>query len=147
MTHLRRVLLALLAVALGACAKTEPPPRFAPPNPARSDAAPLDAAELDTLEAIDTSPAAAAASPSLPEPPEPAAPVPRVDDELCRSACENALSVTLAELPESAIASMRDELTRALKDDCPARCVAKASLESARCIASAKSALALASCP
>lgn len=78
--------------------------------------------------------------------PEPQ-PEPRIDTELCRSACENALAVTLGELPETAIASMRDELTRALRDDCPARCLAKASLESARCIASAKTALALASCP
>jgi hypothetical protein len=130
-----------------ACAKSEPPPRFAPPTPNRtdSDADVRTEAVEDTDAVLAPGQPVAATTPMEPAPATPAAPL--VDDALCRSACENALTVTLAELPEATIASMRDELTRALRDDCPARCVAKASLESARCIANAKTALALASCP
>lgn len=154
------------ALTLSACARAEPPPRFAPPTASRTEAGPPDggdglgAAEpvlsVNAVDAVDAvvqideidaglapTVAARAPAPREPAPPE----VPLVDAELCRSACENALAVTLAELPQTTIASMRDELTRALKDDCPTRCVAKASLESARCIASARTALALASCP
>lgn len=139
--------LMLALCAMTACAKSEPPPRFAPPTPARAEA---DAdPRPEAAEEADAGPAnGPAVAPPITARPAPGAPeAPSVDDELCRSACENALTVTLAELPETAIASMRDELTRALRDDCPARCVAKASLESARCIASARTALALASCP
>lgn len=154
------------ALTLSACARAEPPPRFAPPTASRTEAGPPDSGDglgaaepvlsvnaVDAVDAvvqideIDAGPAPTVAA-RAPAPREPAPPeVPLVDAELCRSACENALAVTLAELPQTTIASMRDELTRALKDDCPTRCVAKASLESARCIASARTALALASCP
>lgn len=160
------------ALTLSACARAEPPPRFAPPTASRTEAGPPDSGDglgaaepvlsvsaVNAVDAVDAvvavvqideidaglapTVAARAPAPKEPAPPE----VPLVDAELCRSACENALAVTLAELPQTTIASMRDELTRALKDDCPTRCVAKASLESARCIASARTALALASCP
>lgn len=140
------------ALLLAACARSEPPPRFAPPTPERTGEVepaepPADADPLPAPSMATPTPAGPGAPTSAPQAaPEPQ-PEPRIDTELCRSACENALAVTLGELPETAIASMRDELTRALRDDCPARCLAKASLESARCIASAKTALALASCP
>jgi len=76
-------------------------------------------------------------------PPAPTA----IDPAICRAACDNALSVTLTELPETTAASMREELKRVLETECPSRCLAKASVESAHCIATARSALALASCP
>lgn len=141
------LVLILAFSASSACARSEPPPRFAPPTPARAEAD--TDARGEALEDIDTgsAPGQPVAPPSPEELADAAPEAPVVDAELCRSACENALTVTLAELPETAIASMRDELTRALRDDCPTRCMAKASLESARCIATAKSALALASCP
>lgn len=151
-----RIFLVCASLFLLACGRSEPPPRFAPPNPERTEE--LEPAEEPADGDALSDPGMATPAPTAPGTPTsapgapPAAqpdppPAPQIDTELCRSACENALTVTLGELPETAIASMRDELTRALRDDCPARCIAKASLESARCIASAKTALALASCP
>jgi len=66
---------------------------------------------------------------------------------LCRDACDNALAVTLAELPTNASADMRRELERAVARDCAGRCLQRASAESARCVARAKTALELAACP
>jgi len=66
--------------------------------------------------------------------------------ELCRVACSNALKVVTAELPAGAGKAMREEIERAMVEDCPGRCLRKASMESARCIAAAKTALELATC-
>lgn len=66
---------------------------------------------------------------------------------LCREACDNALAITLAELPESTSAEMKRDLERAVARDCAGRCLQRASLASARCIARARTALELASCP
>lgn len=66
--------------------------------------------------------------------------------ELCREACANAHRLVLAELPADTAKAMREEVQRALERECPGRCMQRASLESARCIATAKSALELATC-
>lgn len=66
---------------------------------------------------------------------------------LCREACDNALAITLAELPENTSAEMKRDLERAVARDCAGRCLQRASLDSARCIARARTALELASCP
>ncbi len=88
-------------------------------------------------------PADEAQTPPAPTPPTPTT----LDPATCRAACDNALAVTLAELPDATAPSMREELKRVLDTECPSRCLAKASIESAHCIANARSALALASCP
>lgn len=67
--------------------------------------------------------------------------------ELCRVACENTHRLVLAELPSDTAQAMRDEVARAMTNECPGRCLQRASLESARCIAQAKTALELAACP
>ena len=67
--------------------------------------------------------------------------------ELCRLACDNTQRLVLAELPSDTAQAMRDEVERAMAKDCPGRCLQRASLESARCIAQAKTALELAACP
>lgn len=66
--------------------------------------------------------------------------------ELCREACANTLRIVGGELPQEAAASVREELERALTAECPGRCLQRASVESARCIAAAKTALELAAC-
>lgn len=66
--------------------------------------------------------------------------------ELCREACANTLRIVASELPQDAAASVREELERALTAECPGRCLQRASIESARCIAAAKTALELAAC-
>jgi len=66
--------------------------------------------------------------------------------ELCREACANAHRLVLAELPIDTAKAMREEVQRALERECPGRCLQRASLASARCIATAKSALELAAC-
>jgi hypothetical protein len=67
--------------------------------------------------------------------------------ELCKEACANAHRLVEAELAADTAKAMREEVERALERDCPGRCLQRASLESARCIAGAKSALELAACP
>jgi hypothetical protein len=49
-------------------------------------------------------------------------------------------------LPTDAV-DMRSAISDAMSRDCARRCLERASLESARCIAAAKSALELARCP
>jgi len=66
--------------------------------------------------------------------------------ELCREACANAHRLVLAELSADTAKAMREEVQRALERECPGRCMQRASLDSARCIATAKSALELAAC-
>ncbi len=66
--------------------------------------------------------------------------------ELCRQACINAQRLVELELSAETAPAMRQEIERALTRDCPGRCLQRASLESARCIATAKSALELAAC-
>lgn len=142
MPLLHRFVVVALAT-MGACSRPETAPRFAPPTDARTEAVASDAEDDAAVEfEVAQTPTHDVITPDT------AAAVPaEVDAEVCRLACDNALAVTLAELPDSAAPSMRDELTRALREECPSRCVAKSSLESARCIAAAKSALALAACP
>lgn len=70
-----------------------------------------------------------------------------VTREVCASACQNALRVTLGELAADTSAAMRAEIERALKDDCPAQCLARGSLASVTCVAQARTALELAACP
>jgi len=117
---------------------------------------PADPAAVAAPEAespADKTPLASSEAPPSPPTPSPAAPAaapppaPTLDPATCRAACDNALSVTLAELPDTTAPSMREELKRVLDTECPSRCLAKASVESAQCIANARSALALASCP
>ena len=67
--------------------------------------------------------------------------------DLCKAACDNALRVTLAELPAETTGGMRGEITRALETTCPERCTARGSPMSVRCVAEAKTALELAACP
>ena len=71
----------------------------------------------------------------------------QVSEASCKAACQNALRVTLAELPADSAAAMRGEITRALEDTCPSQCVAKGSIDSVRCVAEARTALELAACP
>ena len=132
-----------LVVSILGCSRSEPPPRFAPPTPPPTPAIDIPIAEDAPVSDDVEPPTEPDVQVDTPEPPPPET----VDAEVCRAACDNALTVTLAELPEAAAPSKREELTRALREDCPARCLSKASLESARCIAGAKSALQLAACP
>lgn len=67
--------------------------------------------------------------------------------ERCRAACDNAKRVTLNELPADIAPTMREAIERAMTRDCPRRCVDRASIESVRCIESARTALEFAACP
>ena len=89
-----------------------------------------------------TAPPAGSAAAGERAPPSIVTPLP----ELCRDACANAHRLVLAELPADTAKAMREEVQRALERECPGRCLQRASLDSARCIASAKSALELAAC-
>jgi len=142
-----RALLALLLLA--AC--REDAPRAAPevlaPEPAPpSEVKAPPSEEASVAPPLTTTPAPDASEPpSAPEPREPS--VVTELPELCRLACENALHLVLGELPEDTAKAMRDEVRQAMVRDCPGRCLQRASLESARCGANAKSALELAACP
>jgi len=70
-----------------------------------------------------------------------------VNEVTCKAACQNALHVTLAELPVETTEVMRAELVRVLETTCPSQCVARGSLASVRCVAQARTALELAACP
>lgn len=132
-----------------------PPPHEAPEV---ERAAALEPAVL-AVDAPDTSDAREDVLAS-PRPPDVAAPAPRTPDdpgrpppsvvtplpELCRQACANTLRILSAELPADAAPSMHAELERSLGAECHGRCLQRASVASARCIASATSALELAEC-
>jgi len=135
-----------LALAISgwlACGRDEAPPSsFASPDTAATAGAP-----------------AAPTPPEAPPPPTPPgeahapaalATEPLVLTELpalCRGACDNALAVTLAELPSDTSEEMRRDLQRAVARDCAGRCLQRASAESARCVARARTALELSACP
>lgn len=89
-----------------------------------------------------TNPAPRTPDDSSRPPPSVVTPLP----ELCRQACANTLRILSAELPADAAPAMRAELERSLGAECHGRCLQRASIASARCIASATSALELAAC-
>ena len=70
-----------------------------------------------------------------------------VSREACEAACQNALRVTLAELPAGTAPAMEREIDKALREKCPSQCVDKGSVESVTCVAHAKTGLELAACP
>lgn len=135
-------MLAALAAAASAC-KDERPIRMGEARPTRR----VETRDI-VVEAKDAV-ADASAEPEVDVAPGDAPPgePDEVTADACRAACQNALRLTLAELPDAASVRMREEITRTLEADCPTRCVAKGSVASVRCIAAAKTALELAACP
>jgi len=137
-----------IALALVAC-KDERPIRMgearATRRPELRDAGPAGAVGVETS---DVSVGAAATDVDLEVEGDAPPPAPeRVTDETCRAACQNALRLTLGELPEATSVKMREEIARVMDDECPKRCLERGSLASVRCIADAKTALELAACP
>lgn len=140
-----RVSLALAVLTLVACGRETPVPTDAP-----------NVETLDLSRARDLDASASSTPPDAPPDPTSDAAPPQAGreplivtelPELCRRACDNALALTLGELPADTSADMRRELERAVSRDCPGRCLQRASAESARCIAEARTTLALAACP
>lgn len=155
MSLLKRILLASSVVWL-ACGRAEPPQRAPSAPMTREVVVARDGIDAPT-EDVASAPVADIVEVGLPdaEPPEVVAATEQTSEpsvltplpELCRQACANAHRLVLAELPADTAKAMRDEVGRALERECPGRCLQRASVESARCFVSAKSALELAVCP
>jgi len=127
---------ALLLLAFACRGEPAPPPVATPASAA------LDAMATAPTPA-DAQAVAAATPPEAPRsPPSVVTPLP----ELCRKACANTLRIVGAELPADAAPAIRAELERSLGAPCHARCMQRASVTSAQCVAAATTALELAEC-
>ncbi len=152
-TLLKTLAAAALSTALAfGCGRAEPsadatpsaavPPQTTPqasadaasatPPPAESDAGAPSTEEADAGHVA--------------EAPPPAAP-PQVGEEECKAACDNALTITMRELPPDAKPEMRAEVERVLREDCPKRCREVGTKASVECITRARSAYDLVACP
>ncbi len=98
---------------------------------------------------VDAAPSALSVLPGSPPRRESESPVRTISlsPALCAEACENAMKITLAELEGAEAGAMREQIEKTMGSTCQIRCLERASLDSARCIAAARNALELADCP
>lgn len=142
--------------AVGSRARALPPAAIGAPTEPESNPAELASEPVTLVEqppqseaqpAATVEPTARPEGPGILTAPRPPPAVLTPLPELCRQACTNAQRLVEAELAADTAEAMRREVERSLARECPGRCLQRASLESARCIAGAKSALELAACP
>lgn len=142
-----------LALCAGCDKKSEAPaPKPAAGEAKAGEAAPPEAASETQAEAkqVVLDKAAVPETKKKAPPKNPAAstaPVGDASPDECAAACKNALTVTLAAIPEDAKPSLKKELELKLQNECPGRCEKFATKASVACITTAKTAKELALCP
>lgn len=124
------------ALAASAVA-TDATDQAAPSETTTTNEAPTDEAPTGAMAA--DAAGAEAAEDAVEGPPRPSA-------EDCRAACDNALTVTLRELPADA-ADVRAAVLRSMQDQCPKTCVEKGTIAGVACIKAARKGSDLVECP